>query len=86
MFQIELLTFLMTDSAERNVRSSRRARLRSYGAALRDLGLADRNVTGGRSNNRSEISPQPTRPWAIIGEKPQIELAGLLNSDEYCDR
>ena len=27
-------------------------RLRSYGAALRDLGLADRHVTGGRSNNR----------------------------------
>lgn len=36
-------------------------RLRSYGAALRSLGLADRHVTGGRSNNRAEVSHQPTR-------------------------
>ena len=36
-------------------------RLRSYGAALRDLALADRHVTGGRSNNRAEVSHQPTR-------------------------
>ncbi len=36
-------------------------RLTSYGAALRDLGLAGRHVTGGRSNNRAEISHQPTR-------------------------
>jgi putative transposase len=36
-------------------------RLRSYGAAFRDLGLTDRHVTGGRSNNRAEVSHQPTR-------------------------
>jgi len=36
-------------------------RLRSYGAALRELGLSDRHVTGGRSNNRAEVSHQPTR-------------------------
>jgi transposase-like protein len=36
-------------------------RLRSYGAALRDLGLADRHVTGWRSNNRAEASHQLTR-------------------------
>ena len=36
-------------------------RLRSYGAALRTLGLANRHVTGGRSNNRAEVSHQPTR-------------------------
>jgi len=36
-------------------------RLRSYGAALRDLGLTDRHVMGGRSNNRAEVSHQPTR-------------------------
>lgn len=36
-------------------------RLRSYGAALRDLGLAERHVIGGRSNNRAEVSHQPTR-------------------------
>ena len=36
-------------------------RLRSYSAALRDLALADRHVTGGRSNNRAEVSHQPTR-------------------------
>ena len=36
-------------------------RLRSYGAALRDLGLDVRHVTGGRSNNRAEVSHQPTR-------------------------
>ena len=30
-------------------------RLRSYGAALRDLDLADRQVTGGRSNNRAGL-------------------------------
>lgn len=35
--------------------------LRSYGAALRELNLADRHVTGGRSNNRAEVSHQPTR-------------------------
>lgn len=36
-------------------------RLRSYGAALHDLALADRHVTGARSNNRAEVSHQPTR-------------------------
>ena len=36
-------------------------RLRSYSAALRDLGLAGRHITGGRSNNRAEVSHQPTR-------------------------
>ena len=36
-------------------------RLRSYGAALRDLGLTHRHVTGGRSNNRAEVSHQLTR-------------------------
>ena len=36
-------------------------RLRSYSAALRDLAPADRHVTGGRSNNRAEVSHQPTR-------------------------
>ena len=35
--------------------------LRSYGAALRALGLTERHVTGGRSNNRAEVSHQPTR-------------------------
>jgi transposase-like protein len=35
-------------------------RLRTYGDALRDLGLADRHVAGGRSNNRAEVSHQPT--------------------------
>ncbi len=35
--------------------------LRSYGAALRDLALTNRHVTGGRSNNRAEVSHQPTR-------------------------
>jgi putative transposase len=35
--------------------------LRSYGAALDDLGLSDHHVTGGRSNNRAEVSHQPTR-------------------------
>lgn len=33
----------------------------SYGAALRDLGLRYRHVTGGRSNNRAENSHQPAR-------------------------
>ena len=36
-------------------------RLRSNGAALRVLGLADRHLTGGRSDNRAEVSYQPTR-------------------------
>lgn len=35
--------------------------LRSYGAALRELRLGHRHVTGGRSNNRAEVSHQPTR-------------------------
>lgn len=36
-------------------------KLRSYGAALRGLGMADRHVTGGRSNNRAENSHLPAR-------------------------
>jgi len=36
-------------------------KLGSYRAALRDLGLANRQVTGGRSNNRAENSHQPVR-------------------------
>ncbi len=36
-------------------------KLRSYGAALRELGLSTRHVTGGRSNNRAENSHQPVR-------------------------
>jgi len=36
-------------------------KLRSYGAALREIGMTDRHVTGGRLNNRAENSHQPTR-------------------------
>jgi len=36
-------------------------RLRSYRAAMRDLGLLNRHVTGGRLNNRAENSHQPVR-------------------------
>ena len=36
-------------------------RLRSYRAAMRDLDLLNRHVTGGRSNNRAENSHQPVR-------------------------
>ncbi|EDP61774.1 putative IS6 family transposase [alpha proteobacterium BAL199] len=36
-------------------------KLRSYSAALREIGMADRHVTGGRLNNRAENSHQPTR-------------------------
>ena len=36
-------------------------KLRSYGAALRDLGLSRRHETGGRKNNRAENSHQPVR-------------------------
>ena len=36
-------------------------RLASYPGALRELRLRRRQVTGGRSNNRAEISHQPTR-------------------------
>ena len=36
-------------------------KLRSYDAALRETGMADRHVTGGRLNNRAENSHQPTR-------------------------
>ncbi|MCR9177431.1 MAG: IS6 family transposase [Alphaproteobacteria bacterium] len=36
-------------------------KLRSYEAALREIGMADRHVTGGRLNNRAENSHQPTR-------------------------
>ncbi|WP_392664828.1 IS6 family transposase [Amaricoccus sp. B4] len=45
-------------------------RLRSYGATLRELDLADRHLTGGRSNNRAEVSHQPTRRR----ERPQIRF------------
>jgi putative transposase len=36
-------------------------RLASYQAALRELGFQPRQITGGRSNNRAEVSHQPTR-------------------------
>ena len=36
-------------------------RLRSYGAALRDLGIGDRQETARWSNNRAENSHQPFR-------------------------
>jgi transposase-like protein len=36
-------------------------RLPSYGAALNDLGMTGRHVTGGRSNNRAENSHLPVR-------------------------
>ena len=36
-------------------------RLRSYGAALRELGIADRQETGRWANNRAENSHQPFR-------------------------
>jgi putative transposase len=36
-------------------------KLSSYSAALRELGLAHLHVTGGRLNNRAEVSHQPTR-------------------------
>jgi putative transposase len=36
-------------------------RLQSYGAALRDLGIGDRQETGRWSNNRAENSHQPFR-------------------------
>ena len=36
-------------------------KLGSYSAAFRELGLAHLHVTGGRLNNRAEVSHQPTR-------------------------
>ena len=36
-------------------------RLRSYGAALRELGIRDRQRTGRWKNNRAENSHQPFR-------------------------
>lgn len=36
-------------------------KLSSYSAALLELGLAHLHVTGGRLNNRAEVSHQPTR-------------------------
>jgi transposase-like protein len=36
-------------------------KLPSYGAALRDLNMSEKHVTGGRSNNRAENSHLPVR-------------------------
>ena len=36
-------------------------KLRSYSAALRELGLTHLHLVGGRLNNRAEVSHQPTR-------------------------
>ena len=36
-------------------------KLPSYGAALRDLNMTGKHVTGGRSNNRAENSHLPVR-------------------------
>lgn len=36
-------------------------KLPSYGAALRDLGMTSKHITGGRSNNRAENSHLPIR-------------------------
>lgn len=43
-------------------------KLRSCGAALREIGMSERHVTGGRLDNRAENSHQPThrreRSWS----------------------
>ena len=39
-------------------------KLPSYGAALRDLNMTGKHVTGGRSNNRAENSHLPVRQVA----------------------
>lgn len=36
-------------------------KLRSYGAAFREIGLAARHAQGRRMNNRAEVSHQPVR-------------------------
>jgi transposase-like protein len=36
-------------------------KLPSYGAALRDLNMTEKHITGGRSNNRAENSHLPVR-------------------------
>ena len=57
-------------------------KLRSYGAALRDLGLSSRHVTGGRSNNRAENSHQPVRrrERASIGFKSPESAQRFLST------
>ena len=56
-------------------------RLRSYSAALRELGLSDRHVTGGRSNNRAENSHQPVRrrERTILGFKSPSSTQHFLS-------
>jgi putative transposase len=44
-------------------------KLRSYGAALRELGLLSRHETGGRSNNRAENSHLPFRRRERVMQK-----------------
>jgi putative transposase len=48
-------------------------KLGSYSAALRDLGLVHLHVTGGRLNNRAEVSHQPARRR----ERRMLHLCGV---------
>ena len=50
-------------------------KLPSYGAALRDLNMTGKHVTGGRSNNRAENShlPVPSLPTSLR-HRPPLEL------------
>ena len=51
-------------------------KLPSYGAALGDLGMKARHVTGGRSNNRAENSHLPVRQRGAKDEAFQVSQIG----------
>ena len=52
-------------------------KLPSYGAALRDLNMTGKHVTGGRSNNRAENSHLPVR--RRISDIHRILSAGVFD-------
>ncbi|RYH05840.1 DDE-type integrase/transposase/recombinase [Tropicimonas sp. IMCC6043] len=57
-------------------------RLWFFSAAIRNLGPAERHVTGGRSNNRAKVSHQPTRrrEWQQIRFKSPGSAQRCLSS------
>ena len=57
-------------------------RLRSYGAALRDLDLTDRHVTSGRSNNRVLVSANATGRYFHRDFEIRPKLEVFYSNDE----
>jgi len=65
-------------------------KLPSYGAAFREIGVADRQLCGGRSNNRCENSHLPFRRreraisrLAVAAPSPSLKPTNIMRRASY---